>query len=94
MVRALALVHHSLSNKEALSAHILRNIIKMIDAPTFPLSWAIIDSETDANQMVRRLEIFPTRLGPSHTSSVRLADTARYVVPHFDSARSILLGIT
>lgn len=58
VVRALALVHQSLSNKEAFSAHVLRNIIKTIDAPTFPLSWAVIDSETDANQVVRRLEDF------------------------------------
>ena len=58
VVRALALVHQGLSNKEANSAHALRNIIKAIDAPTFPLSWAIIDAEADANQIVRRLEDF------------------------------------
>lgn len=58
VVRALALVHHSLSNKEAFSAHVLRNIIKTIDAPTFPLSWAVIDSETDASQVVRGLDDF------------------------------------
>lgn len=36
VARAFALVHHSLSNKETFSAHVLRNIIKTIDAPTFP----------------------------------------------------------
>jgi hypothetical protein len=58
VVRSLALRHHGLSNKEAFSAHVLRNAIKMIDAPTFPLMWSLIDSETDANQVVRRFEDF------------------------------------
>ena len=58
MVRALALRHVRLSNKEAFSAHALRNAIKTIDAPMFPLSWSIIDAESDAAELVRRLEDF------------------------------------
>ena len=58
LVRALALRHHGLSNKEAFSAHVLRNAIKTIDAPTFPFSWAIIDAENDTNRLVRSLDDF------------------------------------
>ena len=58
VVQALALRHHGLSNKEAFSAHVLRNAIKTIDAPTFPFSWSIIDAETDTDRLVRRLEDF------------------------------------
>jgi len=58
VVRALALRHHGLSNKEAFSAHVVRNAIKTIDAPVFPLSWSVIDAETDPNQLARRLEDF------------------------------------
>lgn len=58
VVCALALRHHGLMNKAAYSAQVLRNAIKTLDAPTFPLSWAIIDSETDADQIVRRLDDF------------------------------------
>ena len=57
-VRALALCHHSLSNKEAFSAHTVRNAIKIIDAPDFPLCWSIIDAEKDAGQIIQRLEDF------------------------------------
>ena len=58
VVRALALRHHGLSNKMAFSAHVIRNTIKIIDAPEFLLSWSVIDSVADANELVRRLEDF------------------------------------
>jgi hypothetical protein len=58
MVWALALRHHGLSNKDAFSAHVVRNTIKTIDAPDFPLSWSIIDSEKDAGQLIQHLEDF------------------------------------
>ncbi len=58
VVRALALRHHSLSNKSAFSAHVVRNTIKAIDAPDFLLSWSIIDAEKDADSIVRNLEDF------------------------------------
>jgi hypothetical protein len=58
VVRALALCHHSLSNKEAFSAHVVRNALKTIDAPDFALSWSIIDAEKDAGQLIQRLEDF------------------------------------
>jgi hypothetical protein len=58
VVKALALCHHNLSNKEAFSAHAVRNAIKTIDAPDFPLCWSIIDAEKAAEQIVHRLEDF------------------------------------
>lgn len=58
VVRALALCHHSLSNKEAFSAHVVRNALKTIDAPDFALSWSIVDAEKDAGQLIQRLEDF------------------------------------
>ena len=58
VVRALALRHHGLSNKEAFSAHVIRNAIKTIDASDFSLSWSIIDAERDAAQVIQRLEDF------------------------------------
>jgi hypothetical protein len=58
VVRVLALRHHGLSNKNAFSAHVVRNTIKTIDAPEFPLSWSIIDSEKDSDSLVHNLEDF------------------------------------
>lgn len=58
VVRALALRHHALSNKQAFSAHVVRNTIKTIDAPHFPLSWSIIDAETDTRLLIQHLEDF------------------------------------
>lgn len=58
VVQALALRHHGLSNKEAFSAHILRNAIKTIDVPDFTLSWQLIDPETDTRHLVEHFEDF------------------------------------
>src|SRR6266853_1440723 len=58
VVRALAIRHHGLSNKEAFSAHVIRNAIKTIDVPDFSMCWNIIDAEKDARQLVQRLEDF------------------------------------
>lgn len=58
VVQALALCHHTLSNKEAFSAHVVRNALETIDAPDFALSWSIIDAEKDAGQLIQRLEDF------------------------------------
>jgi len=58
VVRALALLHHSFSNKEAISAHIVRHTIKTIDQPDFSFIWSVIDGETDAGRIIERLEDF------------------------------------
>jgi hypothetical protein len=58
VVRALALLHHSFSNKEAFSAHVVRNTIKTIDQPQFGFLWSMIDAETDARRIVEGLEDF------------------------------------
>jgi len=58
VVRALALRHHGLSNKAAFSAHVVRNTIKIIDAPDFRLSWSIIDAEEDTDSLIEHLENF------------------------------------
>jgi hypothetical protein len=58
VVQALALRHHGLSNKDAFSAHVLRNALKMIDAPIFPFSWSIIDAESDNTCLIRGLDDF------------------------------------
>ena len=73
VIRALALRHHGLSNKEAFSAHVVRNAIKTIDAPDFSLSWSIIDAERDAAQVVHRLEDSLTRRGRLASLLARLA---------------------
>ena len=58
VLQALALRHHGLSNKKAFSAHVLRNTIKVVDAPDFALSWSLIDAETDTSRLIEHLEDF------------------------------------
>lgn len=58
VVSALGLRHHALANKEAFSAHVVRNAIKTIDQPDFPLLWSFIDVETDSRRISEHLEDF------------------------------------
>ena len=56
VVHALALRHHCLMNKEAFSAHVVRNTIKLIDAPSFGFLWQMIDLELDAPRIQEHFE--------------------------------------
>jgi len=89
VVRALVLLHHSLSNKEAISAHVVRNTIKAIDGPEFHYLWSFIDAENDAATIVARMDDFTYLpwaaafiLGEIGGSHVFEATTARLVPPH------------
>jgi len=56
VVRALTLLHHSLSNKKALSAHFLRCAIRRNDGPELRSIWSFIDAENDAQAVVERMD--------------------------------------
>jgi len=56
VAQALVYRHHGLSNKEAFSAHVIRQAIKKCDGPDFNSLWRIIDAETDARALVERIE--------------------------------------
>jgi hypothetical protein len=58
VVRALALRHHGLSNKEAFSAHVVRHAVKQSDGPHLKVLWSCVDAETDSAAIVRRMEDF------------------------------------
>jgi hypothetical protein len=58
VARALAFRHQGLSNKSAFSAHVIRQTIKLSDGPEFCSLWGLIDSETDAQTIVDRMDDF------------------------------------
>jgi hypothetical protein len=58
VVSALALRHHGLSNKDAFSAHVVRQAIKHSDGSELKTLWSCIDSETDASKMAERMDDF------------------------------------
>ncbi|HEY4257330.1 MAG TPA: hypothetical protein VGM66_08965 [Candidatus Udaeobacter sp.] len=58
VARALTFRHHSLSNKSAFSAHVIRQAIKLSDGPEFPSLWSFIDSENDPRAIVERMDDF------------------------------------
>jgi len=89
VVRALVLLHHSFSNKEAISAHVVRNTIKAIDGPDFSSLWSFIDAETDAATIVARMDDFTYLpwaaafiLGEIGGSHVFIATTSRLKPPN------------
>lgn len=56
VVRAATLLHHSLSNKKAFSAHYLRCAIRRNEGPQFRSLWSFIDAETDSRALVERMD--------------------------------------
>lgn len=58
VVRALVTRHHGLSNKDAFSAHIVRQAAKQSDGSQLRAMWSFIDSETDSTALVQRMEDF------------------------------------
>jgi len=89
IVRALALLHHSFRNKEAISAHVVRNTIKAIAGPNFHSLWSFIDAENDAVSIVERMDDFTYLpwaatfiLGEIGGSDAFVATTARLKPPH------------
>ena len=58
IVRALATRHQGLSNKEAFSAHVVRQAAKKSDGPQLRAMWSFIDSEKDSIAIVQRMEDF------------------------------------
>lgn len=56
VVSSLARRHHRLSNKKAFSAHVVRDAIKRIDGPEFPLLWRMIDGESDTRRILDGLD--------------------------------------
>jgi len=58
IVRTLAFRHHCLGNKNAFSAHVLRNTMRHCDGPELLSLWACIDEESDSKAIVERMEDF------------------------------------
>jgi hypothetical protein len=56
VVRALLIRHHCLQNKQADSAHVLRNTIKELEGPDFPTLWHLIDSESNTNRLIGSID--------------------------------------
>ena len=56
VVQAAALLHHSLSNKKAFSAHYLRCAIRRNEGPQLQSLWSFIDAETDSRALVERMD--------------------------------------
>ncbi|MGH8501470.1 MAG: hypothetical protein ACREVE_03190 [Gammaproteobacteria bacterium] len=56
VVTALLVRHHALSNKKADSAHVLRNAVKDIDGPGFPILWSIIDLVKSQDELVSTID--------------------------------------
>lgn len=56
VVRAATLLHHSLSNKKAFSAHYLRCAIRRNEGPQLQSLWSFIDAETDSRALVERMD--------------------------------------
>jgi len=56
VVRAATLLHHSLSNKKAFSAHYLRCAIRRNEGPQLRSLWSFIDAEMDSRAIVERMD--------------------------------------
>ena len=56
VVRAATLLHHSLSNKKAFSAHYLRCAIRRNEGEPLRSLWSFIDAETDSRAVVERMD--------------------------------------
>lgn len=56
VVQALLIRHHRLTNKNADSAHVIRNTIKIVEGPKFETLWEIIDTEGDKQHIVQDLD--------------------------------------
>ena len=56
VVRAATLLHHSLSNKKAFSAHYLRCAIRRNEGTPLRSLWSFIDAETDSRALVERMD--------------------------------------
>lgn len=56
VVQALLIRHHCLMNKDADSAHVIRNTIKIIEGPKFDTLWGIIDSESNKQHLIQDLD--------------------------------------
>lgn len=52
VVQSLLIRHHCLTNKEADSAHVIRNTIKIMEGPDFATLWEIIDAESDTAALI------------------------------------------
>ena len=57
VARMLTIRHHGLANKEAISCHLLRQIIKEVDGPEFPTLWdmALASDDSTAEKTEDRL---------------------------------------
>ena len=56
VVGALALRHHGFSNKDAFSAHVVRQAIKLSDGSELKTLWSCIDLEFDSSAIVKRMD--------------------------------------
>ncbi|MBI3877427.1 MAG: hypothetical protein HY300_15965 [Verrucomicrobia bacterium] len=89
VVRASVLLHHSLTNKKALSAHFLRLAIARNDGPDLRSLWSFIDAENDSAAIVERMDDYSYLpwaatfiIGEVGGASAFAATTTRLASPH------------